>query len=363
MTIMHIVGNRPQFIKLSLLHRALSRETGVSSRIIHTGQHFADDMSAIFFRECGIPEPDHYLQVHSLPHAVMIGEMLIRLDGVLAAERPDAIVVYGDTNTTLAGALAARKRNIPLMHVEAGIRTGEADMPEESNRYVTDRLADLNFACTPLGAANLLKEGMPATRVFETGDLMLDAALHFAAPARSSSTFAVGLGVSAGPFVLATVHRAENIDRPAALAAIVRALNSIHPDIPVVFPMHPRTEQVIREQGLDPKWLCCPPVGYMDMLALVQAASYVITDSGGLSREAFFFHKPSVIVMNRPFWPEILANGPSLTAPADEELIVARFRALTHAGRTFDTSPFGNGHAADVISRLILEYLWSRPNE
>lgn len=363
MTIMHIVGNRPQFIKLSLLHKALSRETGICSRIVHTGQHFSDDMSAIFFREFGIPVPDHYLQVHSLPHAVMIGEMLIRLDRILAVEPPDAVVVYGDTNTTLAGALAARKRNIPLMHVEAGIRTGEVDMPEESNRYVTDRLADLNFACTTLGLANLLQEGMPETRVFQTGDLMLDAALHFAAQARSSSALPADLGLSDKPFVLATIHRAENVDRPSALAAVVKALNCIHSDIPVVFPMHPRTEQVIMEQGLDPNWIHCPPLGYMDMLALVQASGYVITDSGGLSREAFFFHKPSVIVMNRPFWPEILAHGPSLSAAADAELIVARFQSLADADRPFDTSVFGEGHAADAISRLILKYLWAHPHE
>jgi UDP-GlcNAc3NAcA epimerase len=363
MTILHIVGNRPQFIKLSLLHKALSREDGVRSRIIHTGQHFSDEMSAIFFREFDIPEPDYSLQVHSLPHTAMIGEMLIRLGSVLAADRPDAIVVYGDTNTTLAGALAARKHNIPLMHVEAGIRTGEADMPEESNRYVTDRLADLNFACTSLGVANLLKEGMPASGTFETGDLLLDATLHFAGPARSISTLATELGVMDRPFVLATIHRTENIDRPGALAAIVTALNCIHSDIPVVFPAHPRTEQVIREQGLNPAWICCPPLGYMDMLALVQASGYVITDSGGLSREAFFFHKPSVIVMNRPFWPEIMAHGPSLAAPADTEMIIARFRSLPDGDRPFDTSVFGDGHAADAISRLILEYLWTHPNE
>lgn len=361
-TIMHIVGNRPQFIKLALLRRALSHHAEVCNRIIHTGQHFSDQMSGVFFREFGLPEPDYSLGIHSLPHAVMIGEMLIGLDGILAADRPDAVVVYGDTNTTVAGALGARKRNIPLIHIEAGIRTGEAAMPEESNRMVADRLADLNFTCTMRGVANLLAEGMPAERVHWTGDLMLDAALHFAAHSRETSGLAEELGMAGRAFALATIHRAENIDRPAELAEIIAALNRIHSELPVVFPVHPRTRRAMESQGLRPDVLCCPPLGYMDMLSLVQATSLVITDSGGLSREAFFFQKPSVIVMNRPFWPEILEHGPSMAAPADAELIVASFRALAARLRPFDTSAFGDGHAAETISHYIIDYLRARHN-
>ncbi|HEV2353251.1 MAG TPA: UDP-N-acetylglucosamine 2-epimerase, partial [Puia sp.] len=180
MNIVHIVGNRPQFIKLSLLHEALSIRPGVHSRVIHTGQHFSDNMSGAIFRDCGLPVPDLHLDIHSLPHNQMIGRMLIALDAALAADRPDAVVVYGDTNTTLAGSLAAKKRSIPLMHVEAGIRTGDDLMPEEANRYLSDRMAELNFTCTTRCTANLLNEGIPGTRIIESGDLLLDAVLQFA---------------------------------------------------------------------------------------------------------------------------------------------------------------------------------------
>ena len=354
--IIHIVGNRPQFIKLSLLHRSLSGSA--QQQIIHTGQHFSDNMSAVFFREFDIPAPDHLLQVHSLPHGEMIGHMLIGLDRVLAQERPDAVIVYGDTNTTLAGSLAAKKRNIPLMHVEAGIRTGEEDMPEESNRYVSDRLADVNFTCTYLGVENLLKENMPAEKIHNTGDLMLDAALLFSQRAKDTSTLVAQWFPDGQPFVLATIHRAENTDNPAALAAILQDLHHIHADIPVIFPIHPRTRQVIDAHRLELRLITTPPLGYLDMLALVQAASYVVTDSGGLSREAFFFQKPSVIVMKQMFWPEISRHGPSLSAATTQtNAILTTFRALQGPLRSFDTRVFGDGDAAEKIGRLILNHL------
>lgn len=353
--IIHIVGNRPQFIKLSLLHRSLSGSA--QQQIIHTGQHFSENMSAIFFREFDIPPPDHQLEIHSMPHGEMIGHMLIGLDRWLAQERPDAVVVYGDTNTTLAGSLAARKRNIPLMHIEAGIRTGEEDMPEESNRYLSDRMADLNFACTYLGVDNLLKEGMQPEKVYNTGDLMLDAAMLFSQRAKDTSAIVSQSVPSGQPFVLATIHRAENTDNPTTLAAILQALHHIHTDIPVVFPVHPRTRQVIDANGMELKLITTPPLGYLDMLALVQTAGYVVTDSGGLSREAFFFQKPSVIVMKQMFWPEISMHGPSLKAVAESDAILAAFRALQAPVRSFDTSVFGDGHAAEKISRLILNHL------
>ena len=356
MTISHIVGNRPQFIKLALLWEALSRHAGPTMRIIHTGQHFSDNMSGIFFREFGLPTPDHRLEVHSLPHNVMIGRMLIDLDGILTTDPPDAVVVYGDTNTTLAGALAAKKRNIPVMHVEAGIRTGEENMPEESNRYLTDRLADLNFACTELGVSNLLKEGIPSSRVINSGDLMLDAALHFAGQALGSGLPA-SLLPDARPFVLASIHREENTVDPRALCAILTALQEIHREIPVVLPVHPRTRQAIASHGLPLRLIDTPPLGYLDMLALVQAARYVVTDSGGLARESFFFQKPAVIIMKRPFWPEIVENSPSLTSPADADMIVRQFQAVAHSGNAFRTGIFGKGQAAQKISSAILNHL------
>jgi UDP-GlcNAc3NAcA epimerase len=230
-------------------------------------------------------------------------------------------------------------------------------MPEESNRYVSDRLASLNFACTYPGMDNLLKEGMPAGSVHNTGDLMLDAALKFAPRAKETSTLVSQWFPAGQPFVLATIHRAENTDDPHALAAILRALHRIHADIPVVFPVHPRTRQVIDAQGMELRLITTPPLGYLDMLALVQAAGYVVTDSGGLSREAFFFQKPSVIVMKQMFWPEISLHGPSLSTIADTDAILTTFRALQGPLRSFDTGVFGDGHAAEKIGRLILNHL------
>lgn len=356
MTIVHIVGNRPQFIKLSLLHEALSAHPAVQSRVIHTGQHFSDNMSDIFFRECGLPLPDRQLDINSISHNEMVGRMLIGLDAALVAERPDAVVVYGDTNTTLAGSLAAKKRQIPVLHVEAGVRTGDETMPEEVNRYLSDRMADLNFTCTRLNGDNLLREGMAPHRIEHSGDLLLDAALRFGPGARAQSTLPADLFPGGQPFILATIHREGNTEDPAVLAAILQALHELNRDCPVVFPIHPRTRAVIDENGLPFGLIGTPPLGYLDMLALLQACAYVITDSGGLSREAFFFSKPSVIVMDKPFWPEIMANGPSLAAGAETQAIIRRFRELD-PGKPFHRGVFGDGHAAEKIAAAVLNYL------
>ncbi|HMH21970.1 MAG TPA: UDP-N-acetyl glucosamine 2-epimerase, partial [Puia sp.] len=259
MNFVHIVGNRPQFVKLALLYPELQHRAGGRSQIIHTGQHFDPDMSDIFFRQLGIPAPDHLLSIRNLSHNDMIGNMLIGIDRLFAVERPDAVVVYGDTNTTLAGALAAKKRNIPLAHIESGIRTGKEDMPEESNRYLTDRMADWNFACTALGVENLIREGYGGPEagpgairggVFNSGDLMLDAALFFREQALEQSAVLRDLRLEGLPFTLATIHRAENTDDQAALRTIIGALNDLHHHTPVLFPMHPRTAQRIAKLGL-----------------------------------------------------------------------------------------------------------------
>lgn len=353
MKIAHIVGNRPQFIKLSLLHRAWQARTGDPALIIHTGQHFSDNMSAIFFDQFHIPAPDHQLQINSLSHNEMIGRMLIALDPILAAEQPDGIIVYGDTNTTLAGALAAKKRNIRLAHVESGVRTGKDDMPEESNRYVTDRLADLNFACTVRGVENLLKEGFAPDRVFHSGDLMLDAALLFRDKAKELSSIRKEWHLTEQSFVLATIHRAENAEDPAVLGEIIRALNIIHKSQPVLFPLHPKTRQLIDKHGIPVDFIVTPPLGYLDMQALLQTCHYVITDSGGLSREAFFLHKPVLVVMQNPFWPEIFEHGPCLQAAALAEDILEKSRTLQTGRKPFKTEIFGDGNAAVNICDIL----------
>lgn len=366
MKMVHIVGNRPQFIKLSVLQQALSQRLSGPFRVIHTGQHFSDNMSAVFFAEFGLPQPDHQLNINNLPHNQMIGAMLGELDRVLAVEAPGAVIVYGDTNSTLAGALAAKKRNIPVIHVEAGIRTGMEDMPEESNRYLTDRLATLNFACTTLGVAHCRAEGLGHT-VHHTGDLMLDSALRFRGramaesrilgeifPAVTAAGSGAGLMLEAVPaFVLATIHRAEHTEDPAVLSGILAALDRIAEDMPVVFPAHPKTRQLIDRLGGSYRFRLLPPLGYLDMLALVQSCSFVITDSGGLSREAFFFQRPSLVVMRSAFWPEIFQHGPSLPAVAERDAILAGFAGLQGALRPFEPGVFGDGQAAVRMSDLI----------
>jgi UDP-GlcNAc3NAcA epimerase len=375
MKMVHIVGNRPQFIKLALLYPELQHRNPGQGRIIHTGQHFDPEMSGIFFDQLGIPAPDHQLTIRNLSHNEMIGNMLIEIDRVLATEKPDQVVVYGDTNTTLAGALAAKKRNIPLAHIESGIRTGKEDMPEESNRYLTDRMADWNFACTHAGVKNLVREGFrvagtPGSEgpvspggerpgkhipggVYNCGDLMLDAALLFRGLALSRSSVLQGLGMKGQPFILATIHRAENTDDGSALRNILEALNSLHTQIPVIFPMHPRTRQIVGELNIPTGFILTGPLGYLDMLALLQSCESVVTDSGGLSREAFFFHKPTLVVMQNPFWPEIFEHGHCLHAEAVKEDILEKFRLLQSPGKPFEREVFGDGRAAAKIAEIL----------
>jgi UDP-GlcNAc3NAcA epimerase len=356
MKILHIVGNRPQFIKLALLYKALEQKNG-PGLIIHTGQHFDANMSYVFFKELSIPSPDHQLNINLLPHNEMIGNMLIRLDPLLVQENPDMVVVYGDTNTTLAGALAARKRNLPIAHIEAGIRTGDESMPEEANRYLTDRMARINFCCTYLGEENLLKEGFRdgsiPSLVFNAGDLMLDAAMQYQASALVRPITDLGID-QARPFILATIHRAENTGDIERLQEIIRALNKLHQNTPVIFPMHPNTRQVISKHQLQIDFATCEPLGYLDNLALIQRSQCIITDSGGLSREGFFFRKPSLVIMEKPFWPELFLHGNCLQSNANQQKIIQGIQHLLEKNKPFKSDIFGDGHAAEKISDKIL---------
>jgi UDP-GlcNAc3NAcA epimerase len=344
---------------LALLYNELQKRKPVRNRILHTGQHFNANMSAIFFEQLRIPVPDHQLNINSVTHNAMIGNMLFEIDRVLNAERPDCVVVYGDTNTTLAGALAAKKRNIPLAHVESGIRTGKEDMPEESNRYLTDRMADLNFACTYLGVENLEKEGFGVgsaigSPIVNSGDLLLDATQLYKDQALEEAAI-LREGVFRGQaFILATIHRAENTEDIGALRNIINALNILHVHTPVLFPLHPKTGQLIKKHEIRVDFKTTGPLGYLDMLALVQSCGSVITDSGGLSREAFFFQKPTLVVMQNPFWPEIFVHGNCLPAKAVTEDIIEGQRVLHSTDKPFKTDIFGDGRAAVIISDTLL---------
>ncbi|MFI5154728.1 MAG: non-hydrolyzing UDP-N-acetylglucosamine 2-epimerase [Chitinophagales bacterium] len=356
MRIMHIVGNRPQFIKLAILFPALAR-SGVSEIIVHTGQHFDSNMSSVFFKELAIPEPNYDLGINQIPHNEMIGRMIIETDRVIVKERPHLIVVYGDTNSTLAGAIAAKKRGVRIAHIEAGIRTGDGLMPEESNRYLVDRMADLNFCCTYQGMKNLEMEGflngLIKSKFFLSGDLMLDAVKIFGAKAKYNSKLEQDSRIQK-PFILATIHREENNEDPENLQNIADALNKLHKHTTVLMPLHPKTKKMIEKFQLSLKIETCDPLGYFDMQHVLQKSQSVITDSGGLSREAFFLQKPTLVLMQHPFWPEIFIHGNCLQSNPKTSEILSRHAELMNSRKPFNVDIFGTGSAAVEISRILL---------
>jgi UDP-GlcNAc3NAcA epimerase len=320
-----IVGARPQFIKAAPVSRALRlRHCEV---LVHTGQHYDPLLSAVFFRELALPAPDHTLYIGSAPHGAQTGRMLEAVEAVLLLERPDVVLVYGDTNSTLAGALAAAKLDIPLVHVEAGLRSGVRAMPEEINRVLTDRLSTLS--CCPNQAAvdNLAAEGL--TRNVEiVGDVMLDALLEAAERVQEDAPGRLGaLGISRGPYALATVHRAANTDDPVRLGSIVRALGSL--GMPVLWPMHPRTRPILQAAGIDmpPTVHVVPALGYLDLVRVLRHAACVVTDSGGLQKEAYWLGVPCVTTRNETEWRETVSSGWNTLADADTARIVAAVAA------------------------------------
>ena len=349
--IVSIVGARPQFIKaapVSCALRGIVREV-----LVHTGQHYDREMSELFFEELSIPEPQYNLGVGSGSHGWQTGQMLIRIEEVLLAERPDWVLVYGDTNSTLAGALAAVKLQIPVAHVEAGLRSFNRTMPEEHNRVLTDRVADLLFCPTQTAVDNLAREGI-AKGVHMVGDVMYDAVVHNASLAEARSDLRARLGLEPGSYALATVHRPGNTDDPVRLRSILAALAEI--EMPVVFPMHPRTRQRMAKMGLsptsgarNPRFI--DPVGYLDMLALEKNASLILTDSGGVQKEAYFFAVPCVTLREETEWVETVQAGWNRLVGADPVAIVQASRDFRPAGSP--PSVFGDGHAAERIAQVL----------
>lgn len=358
MNIITVVGARPQFIKAAALSAVLRQSVGVQERLLHTGQHFDHNMSSVFFRELGIPGPDWNLGVSGGLHGAMTGAQLAGIEEVLVNERPDAVLVYGDTNSTLAGALAAAKLHIPVAHVEAGLRSFNRRMPEEVNRVLTDHVSHWLFAPTAIAVANLQREGIADSQVHRAGDVMYDAALHFSAMARARSERPLALAALSGrPFVLATIHRAENTDEPLRLRAIVEALIALSSEIDVVWPLHPRTRGVLARLGLDVNAKtglhCVEPLGYLDMIEMEQSAEMVVTDSGGVQKEAFFFQKPCVTLRDETEWVELVDSGWNrLAPPTSAAALRTAFRsALGTSGAL--VRPYGEGDAARRIADIL----------
>ena len=305
---MTVVGARPQFIKAAPVSRAIAAAGELDEVMVHTGQHFDHGMSDVFFEELGIPQPDYVLGIHGGGHGAMTGRMMIELEEVVAAEKPHAVLIYGDTNSTLAGALVAAKLYLPIGHVEAGLRSFQP-MPEETNRVLADRVSRWLFCPTSTAAENLRREGI-VTGVHQSGDVMYDVALMMRARAREKSTILSRLGVERGEFQLATLHRAENTDAADALARALEYLTKAANDYSLVLPLHPRTRQAAKQYGLHfGSIVVVDPVGYLDMIALLDGCTRVLTDSGGLQKEAYFFRKPCITLRSATEWVETVEAG------------------------------------------------------
>ncbi|MBU1276230.1 MAG: UDP-N-acetylglucosamine 2-epimerase (non-hydrolyzing) [Proteobacteria bacterium] len=365
MKIVSVVGARPQFIKAAAVSRALAAAPGLEEILLHTGQHFDAGMSQVFFDEMEIPRPKYNLGIGGGTHGQNTGRMIEAIEGVLLQESPDWVMVYGDTDSTLAGALAAAKLQIPLAHVEAGLRSYNRSMPEEINRVLTDHAAQVLFVPTELAVKNLAREGIAGEKVRLVGDVMYDAALFYGQKAERQSGILDQLGLSRGNYLLATVHRPENTDDPRRLAGIMRAFEQIAGEIPVVFPVHPRTRQKLGKDGLQPAGSAAlrpgapcliQPVGYLDMVMLEKNAAVIATDSGGVQREAFFHRVPCVILRQETEWVELVELGWSRLAraldPADVTAKIEQARAAT-PGRS--ASPYGQGDSAQKIARFFQE--------
>ena len=360
MTVVTVVGARPQFIKAAVVHRALTAQGGFRELLLHTGQHYDARMSDVFFEELGLPAPNWNLEIGSGPHGQQTGRMLEGIEGVLLETRPDFVVVYGDTNSTLAGALAAAKLQIPVAHVEAGLRSFNRQMPEETNRILTDHIATLLLAPTSTAMANLDREGIPAERCHLVGDVMYDSVLHLAHRAGNGAAILGREGLAPGQYVLATIHRAENTDSIARLKTILDGLEAVTGDVQVIVPLHPRTRAMLAGTGQGDRIGAgirfIEPVGYLDMLALERGARLVVTDSGGVQKEAFFQRVPCLTLRHETEWTELVDAGWNrLVPPVSAEGITAAVReALARPHPADPPQPlYGGGTAGAAVATLL----------
>lgn len=349
-----IIGARPQFIKAAAVSRRIKADSRFSEMIIHTGQHFDYGMSEIFFKELDIPEPDYNLGINSLSHGAMTGEMLIRIEKILLKENPDYILVYGDTNSTLAGALAAKKLLIPVIHVEAGLRSFNITMPEETNRILTDRMSSLLFCPTDTSVENLRNEGFDhfENKIFRIGDIMYDTFLYMQKILQNKERS----GISE-EYALTTIHRAENTDNPARLQSIVSALTDISGKIEIILPLHPRTKAILNKNVCFKSFLkndkikIIEPVGYKKMVELLLNSSIILTDSGGLQKDAYFAKKPCLTLRDETEWVELVKAGYNKVVSADKKLIIDSFNDFWQNRKIISFKPglYGDGKAAIKI--------------
>ena len=378
MKILTVIGARPQIIKAAALSRAINNgfSDRIEEKILHTGQHYDANMSAVFFDEMGIPRPHFNLNTGSGKHGVQTAKMIAGIEEVLENETFDAIVLYGDTNSTIAGAVAASKLHLPIVHIEAGLRSFNMAMPEEINRIVCDNLSTVLFAPTQTAVDNLRREGFLSSKatfadgnrrhVFHSGDIMYDNSLYFARIADEKTDILRRLGLEGEKFVLATIHRDNNTDDPERLTAIAEALLEItERGYKIVLPLHPRTKKLLpqnlseddyRRITSNPDILIIPPVSFFEIIVLERHASLIMTDSGGLQKEAYFFRKPCLILRPETEWVEIVEQHAGIITDTDKELIVRSFDEY------IDTEPqfpplFGDGHSAEFMLDKTLDII------
>jgi UDP-GlcNAc3NAcA epimerase len=378
--IVTIIGARPQIIKAAALSRAIRNKfsSEIEEIIVHTGQHYDANMSQVFFEELEIPKPNYNLNVGSGSHGKQTAAMISGIEEILEKEKPNAIVLYGDTNSTLAGAVAASKIHVPIVHIEAGLRSYNKSMPEEVNRIMCDHVSTLLFSPTKTGFDNLLKEGFKKEitkpynannpKIYHCGDVMYDNSLHFSAVAESKTEILSKLKLEKGKFILATIHRNNNTDEPERLNTLFKTLNDISKEnnLQVVLPLHPRTAKLL-ETNLtsdvfdalkkNPLFIISEPASFLEMIALEKNCVMVMTDSGGVQKEAFYFEKPCVILRPETEWVELVDCGTAVIADASEQKIKAGFKKLFQAEHLSFPKIYGDGKAAEFICKEISENL------
>ena len=361
MKIATIVGARPQFIKAAALSRSLKKSSQTTELLIHTGQHYDSNMSEIFFQEMEIPHPDYHLNIGGLSHGAMTGRMIEAIEEVLLKEQPNWVLVYGDTNSTLAGALAAVKLHIPVAHVEAGLRSYNRKMPEEINRILTDQCSDCLFTPSPHSTRILQKEGIASHKIHEIGDIMYDAALHYKAQAASKSKILSELKLTAGQYALATIHRAENNENPKRLKEIFQGLLALAKHLEVILPLHPKTKKILLELGLFEECCktirCINPVGYFDMISLESSAKVILTDSGGVQKEAYFFKVPCLTLREETEWVELVELGFNKLVKASKEDILESAIATFSKKYEWNTPIYGDGTASTKIIQALKDQI------
>ncbi len=357
-----ILGARPQFVKAAVLSRVISKHQEIEEIIIHTGQHYDTNMSAIFFNEMEIPKPKYNLAINGLGHGAMTGQMLEKIEEILQIEKPDAIVVFGDTNSTIAGSLAAKKLHIKVIHIEAGLRSFNMKMPEEINRILTDRISNLLLCPTETAIENLENEGFKNLdiKIVHSGDIMKDAVLYYGKTSAQKASIYPNLNLTKNNFVLATIHRQENTDDVEKLTSIFKGLEKIATTMEVILPLHPRTKNILEKHHLKPKITFIEPVGYFDMLELLKNCNLVITDSGGLQKEAFFNKKYCIIAREETEWIELVTNNFAKIIGSDSKKMQASFqyfqKEIVNKTTDFSKNLYGNNVGENIyheISTLI----------